>query len=517
MKCFLFLKWSPPRLKILTFFFLIFNFHVAALAQSSSQATLSEEETLDIPKARKFIYLTLGIDYDEKVSQMPEVISFRGDYQKVTAAVFSKGTQIIRFNPKSEGIATLLVVDKNKKKIAEYRIIVRKSKLDAVAREIQSLLGDVEGITVKILNNKVLVDGQVLLPADMSRVVNVVAQFGDQAATLVTMSPMALRKISDFIARDINNPEVEVRALNDKIILSGWVNSDDEKASAENIAKFYMPPMVADNGPSKDVIIRRRPANDGIVNLIKVKPAQPQPPPKMVQVVVHYVELAKDYSKSFRFQFMPDIADGSGITLQGGDSASGATTQFAATINSLIPKLNWLKSHGHARSLESGTILVKEGEKGTFDSHSKMPSTTVQGAGGQLATNGGENIGITTIVTPTLTGERSDSVDLDVNFTISAPNGTTSAGLIVATNVINSKLVVRSTQSAAIGGLISNNTVTGYNRLPQGVSQNPIISLYASKDFTRGQSQFVVFVTPIIRSSASVGAEKLKKKFRLRE
>ena len=501
---------------ILAYFLLALGASPTAMAQLS-HATPSEEEELNVPKARKFIYLTLGIEYDEKVLSLPEVITFHGDFKKVTSAVYSKSNQSIRFSPKGEGIATLEIMDKNGKKISEYRLIVRKSKLDAVAREIQSLLGDIEGITVKILNGKVIVDGQVLLASDLVRVVTVVDQFKDSsAASLVTMSPLALRKIADYIARDINNPEIEVRALNDKMILSGWANSDDEKVGAEKIASFYMPPVMADQPPADKLFSKK--TIPGIVNLIKVKPAQPQPPAKMVQVVVHYVELAKDYQKSFRFQFMPDVDDGSGITFQSGDAATGGGSQFTATIKSLFPKLNWLKSHGHARALASGTILVKEGEKGTFSSQSSSGAATkVSGPAGAQTPSSGPPIGISTSITPTLTGERSDSVDLDIHFQIGAPSGVSADGPTVSTNTIDSKLVVRSTQSAAIGGLITNTTFTGYNRLPAGVSNNPIISLYASKEFSRGQSQFVVFVTPIIRSSASVGAEKLKKKFRLRE
>jgi pilus assembly protein CpaC len=483
--------------------------------QPSSQN--SEEETLDVPRSRKFIYLTMGIDYDEKAPPMPSVITFKGDYKKISSVSYLKNTQTLHFVPKTEGIASLSIYNKSGKKIGEYRLIVRKSKLDAVAREIQSLLGDIEGVTVRILNNKVIVDGQVLLPADISRVVTVVGQFGDQAASIVTMSPMALRKISDFIARDINNPEIEVRALNDKIILSGWANSDDERSNAQLIAQFYMPPQVLDSKEAQDKIQRRRLANDGVVNLIKVK-QQPAPPPsKIVQVVLHYVELSKDYSKSFHFQFMPNIDDSSGIQFQSGDASNSATSQFSGTINSLFPKLNWLTSHGYARVLESGTVMVKEGEKAHFERTSKMPINNVVGTSGAIASGGGEQTGIVTDVKPTLTGERSDSVDLDLSFKIMSPAGTTTSGLIVATNQIISQLVVRSTQSAAVGGLIVNNSVTGYNKLPSGVPTNPIISLYTSKDFSRGQSQFVVFVTPIIRSSASVGAEKIKKKFRLRD
>jgi pilus assembly protein CpaC len=78
-------------------------------------------------------------------------------------------------------------------------------------------------------------------------------------------------------------------------------------------------------------------------------------------------------------------------------------------------------------------------------------------------------------------------------------------------------VVVRSGQSAAIGGLISSDTSTGYNKLPANASTNPLISLYSSKDFRRNQSQFVVFVTPVIKASASAGSENIKRKFRLRE
>lgn len=66
-----------------------------------------------------------------------------------------------------------------------------------------------------------------------------------------------------------------------------------------------------------------------------------------------------------------------------------------------------------------------------------------------------------------------------------------------------------------MGGLITNDSATNFNKLPANASANPLISLYASKDFRRNQSQFVVFVTPLIKSSASAGSDKIKRKFRL--
>ncbi|MEN0058714.1 MAG: pilus assembly protein, partial [Bdellovibrio sp.] len=119
-------------------------------------------------------------------------------------------------------------------------------------------------------------------------------------------------------------------------------------------------------------------------------------------------------------------------------------------------------------------------------------------------------------ITPVLIGEKSGSVNMEMAFEVSSLVGNTSTGApIVSKNQMTSTVTVRDRQSAAVGGLIKNSSSTGYNR-PSG-AKNPIISLYASKDFSKQQSQFVVFVTPIVKTSASSGAEQIKKKFRLRD
>src|SRR5690606_37660969 len=107
--------------------------------------------------------------------------------------------------------------------------------------------------------------------------------------------------------------------------------------------------------------------------------------------------------------------------------------------------------------------------------------------------------GIRTTITPTIQGPRSDSVGLNMNFAVRSLIGMTKAGPLTSAREIATQLVVRSGESAAVGGLISSDTATGYNKLPENASKNPLISLYASKDFRRNQSQFVVFVTPVIK------------------
>lgn len=503
--------------KNLMFFLLIFMLALAPLVSPLkvyAQDGLTEEEDSKPTRPRKFITLTLGIEYDEKLPPMPEFISFKGDFKKVASASYSKEINTLRFTPLKEGIATLTVHDKAGRIISEFRLDVKKSKLDAVVREMQSLLGDIEGIQIRVVNNRVIIDGQVLLPRDLNRIYSVVGQFKDQADSLVTLSPLAQKKIADFISRDINNPEIEVRAVNDKFVLQGWASSEDEKARAEIIAKTYVPDVHIEFAEAEGKIKRRRPANDGVINLLQVKPSAPAPPAKTVQLVMHYVELKKDYARGFNFQFTPAIEDGSSLSFQSGsDTPGGVTSTISGTISNLLPKLNWAKNHGHARVLESSSLIVQDGRKGTINAGSKIPikNTDANGTNTQLV-----DIGLFSTITPTIVSERSDSINLDINFEILALTGNTSQGPLISKNTINTALTVRSGQSAAIGGLIRSNASTVYND-PKNLPNNPILKLHASKDFQRNQSQFVVFITPIIKSSASAGSEKIKKKFRLRD
>lgn len=487
---------------------------IPAHGQALTPAEDEERAVASLPKSRRFLNLTVGIEFDERVAKLPEGVSFRGTFRNIAGANYSREQNLIRFTPTREGDGTLTIHDKNGKMIAEYLVKVRKSKLDSVASEMKELLGDIEGINIKIINNKVVIDGQILLPRDMNRIYNVVSQYGDQASSLVTLSPLAQKKIAEFIARDINNPEIEVRAVNDIFILQGVANSEDEKARAEIIAKTYIPSLILDRAEQDQVVRRRRPANDGVINLIGVKATAPAPPKKIIQLVVHYVELQKDYSRGFRFQFMPSLKEDSGIQFSTGDRGdSGVVTQITGTITNLLPKLNWAKQHGHARVLQSSTVMVEDGRKGVINSVQEVPFQTAGERG--IPVTSFKEVGMATSITPVILGERSDSISLEMDFELSALVGQTDAGPLMSKNKINTGLVVRNNQSAAVGGLVTNRSVTGFNKLPKGVDGNPILSLYASKDFTKGQSQFVVFVTPSIKSSASSGADKIKKKFRL--
>lgn len=459
-----------------------------------------------------FINLSVGSPHDEPVPDVPADISVDGTFRKFTKIEYNSEGKFLRFTPKAVGVGTVVITDSKGKVLYEYTVDVRKTDLEKVVREVKSLLNTIDGIAVRILNNKVVVDGQILLPSDMKRIHSVVKQYGGMATSLVTLSPAAQNKIAQFIEKKVNNPEVRVAAVNNKFILEGMVDSPEEKTRAEIIAKMYVPDVVIDEAVADKKVMERK--ADVVINMISVRPAPDQEPGKIVQMVVHFVELQKDYNKAFRFQWRPDIGDGSSVNFSsGGRSPGGVAATITGTISNLLPKLNWAKEHGFARVLQSTSIAVEDSKKGTLNSITRLPYQVVNGQG-QPSTNF-EETGLRVAITPRILGARSDSVKLEMSFAVKSLISYSAQGPLTSSRELETTIHVRSGQSAAVGGLITSDTGTNYNKLPPDSSRNPIISLYASKDFRNNQSQFVVFVTPIIKSSASSGSEEIKRKFRL--
>ena len=85
-------------------------------------------------------------------------------------------------------------------------------------------------------------------------------------------------------------------------------------------------------------------------------------------------------------------------------------------------------------------------------------------------------------------------------------------------NNISTEIVVKSKESAVVGGIVVDKTSTDYDKLPpdEVEGSSPLFNFIRSKNYTNSKTQFVVFVTPEIIESASTGADEIKRKFRRR-
>ena len=460
--------------------------------------------------------LYMGLQYDHQLSDdlKGKRLKFEGSYTRVTGLKYNSSSGVIRFTPRRIGIGALNIKDRSGRILKKLTIRVNKTDLQKDAMEIQSLLRSVDGIQVKILNNQVVIDGEILIPRDIDRIHEVVRAYGRRATSFVTLSLLAQAKMAKFMEKEINNPNVTVRATNMVFILEGFVNSPSEKNRAEEIAYLYLPSTLSDLAVAegKRIQPRKRP----ILNYIQVRKKQEDRRNKLIQLIVHYVELNKDFADSFRFQWTPTIEDGTHFSFQTGGTGLGSIGGIVAgTINNFLPKLNWAKSFGFARILHSANVITEERQPATITSSKTVPYQGSVGKDGEQGVSVA-NVGIQMSITPRIVGPRGDSVQLTgVSFSVNNLVGTTGTQPITTNRSLKTQIHVQSGLSAVLGGVISNKTFSDYNREPSQGTTSPLLSFLSSKKFHRSQSQFVVFVTPIIKTSAAAGVNRMKKKFKI--
>ncbi len=468
----------------------------------------------------EYIDLIQGVYLDKKFEDLPDKSVFKFEnkkFKKYVDLVYDNDRKVIRFKPKRKGSVTIRFVNKKDPDliIKQIKVTVQKSNLDKTAKEIKGLLGEIEGIEIKVLNNKVLVDGYILLAKDLNRIAMVLDSYGDpRVKSIVRLSPLTRKKIAERIEAEIDNPNIYVTVINDFFVLEGSESWKGEAARAEEIAQAHVSDILtkfavkSDRGGS--LIKQVRKAGSPIINNIMALRDPPPQAKKMVQVVVHYVELNKSYSKGFNFAWTPTLSsNGSKIDVNGGDlSSSNILSSLTATISNLLPRLNWARQHGHARVLDTMNVTTETGKKGTVTAQKTIVQQQATPQGGIQPFN--VTVKISTSVTPTLDPASRDSVKLELNIQI----GEITNSSETSSNSVNTTVTVRDKQSAAVGGLLRSSSGTEYNRVPAGEGDT-LFKMRSSKDLSRAHNQFVIFVTPILKSNASQGIERIKRKFRL--
>jgi pilus assembly protein CpaC len=442
--------------------------------------------------------------------------------QKVVRPVIIPEKQQMILKPLEKGTASVMIRDLKGDVRIIYRIDVTSFSLSKAAREIQEILQDVEGVVVKQIGEKIFLDGELVVPHDMGRIVAITKNYPD-VVNLTTFSTVAQKIISEKMEKDIKEQlgldEVRVRSINCRFFLEGVTDSAIEEARAVEIAKTYAPDLVVDV-TKKTKATKERRGKCGIVSFITQK-EQPAPPPKkMVKVVTQFVELSKDYFKFFGFKWAPGLAVTGSVNVGAGTTGglASAVNALTGTIDSLIPKLNKAKASGKARVLETAVGITEDNQDLLISKMTQVPYATTN-TDGQTTMNTAQ-YGLSAKIRPrTVGGEQAQAVQLQVQFSFSVPSGVGAGGVpVITTNDVQNSLTVRDGESAAIAGVIRSGSIWAYNKDPgrQTSSVNPIFTLLRSRQFNTDKSQFVIFVTPILVEDASKGTKNIKRKFRIR-
>ncbi|MBD64023.1 MAG: hypothetical protein CME62_02370 [Halobacteriovoraceae bacterium] len=487
----------------------------------------------DINVAEESMNLAIGIDeirkFDYKLDSRPPTI---GDDSKVFVSV-SRAKQQITFRGIRTGKTSVTVRDQNGDIRDRFLVNVTADGNSQTVKELRELIGDVEGIEINIRGGKVIVEGEIVVPADLAKINIVLSQYPDVLVLIEYSRQTQLiiaREMQDAIQKSAMK-DVTVRVVNGDYWLEGVVNSVDKQKLAQEIADAYkvdfLQSLASAQGGAR-VQARQR---GNILNFINVNQKKdPEPPAKLVKITTQFVELSKNYAKNFSFKWQPFLSTNASISF-GRDSDGGLTTEesnngtLAGTISGLFPKLNAAKSAGYARVIQSGMVVTNENRPVSIQ---KTTSQDFAVGSGENTVAKSASVTFTVNTTPEIGTEENVTLkNLSVDVTLpgqTAANGTPQN----TTNKIQTNITVKSKESAVIGGVIQSASLTAYDKDPNPTvaSNDPndpasatqtLFNLYRGKDYSTNKNQFVIFVTPEILESASKGTAEIRRKFRRRE
>lgn len=504
------MNWLKALKNILLFFCSFMLLASLSFAQESEGAGDKEKE----------IDVILGIDHIEKLNFNPSTNVQVGSEAIINYQIIP-ATRELTIKGIKPGQTSVIVRTTSGEIKARFLVRVTANALSKTVQELREYLGDVEGLDIGIKGENVYVGGYIVVPSDIGRVVTILnnEKYKD-VIRLVELSPHTQVIIAQKMQEEIQGAglkDVKVRVVNKLFWLEGTVEEEAFKTRAFNIAVAYLPDNISSLAQKEEAV--QTVQKEIIQNFISVnKKSKPAPIPKMVKITAQFVELSKDYNKVFGFKWNPLMAgDGGSIqigrTNSGGVSTSSGGSTLTATISNLFPKLSSAKAAGHARIIQSGVIITKNQVEGKLSKETQKPFAVGTGdfTKSETATSG-----FNMTVKPNILAE--EKIDMKLGISVSSSAGSPPETL---SNNISTEVVVKSKESAVIGGIVINKTTTDFDRdSPYGVDTyengTPLFSFLRSKSFNSQKSQFVIFITPELIESASVGTEDVKSKFRKR-
>jgi pilus assembly protein CpaC len=469
------------------------------------------------PKVKDF-KLTLAIG-EAKVIQVPYIVgrhdvTTTGPFEIKIESTFTDSEG----NPFSEisvqaikaGSSTLRLFDKKNFPRMVLNLSASQFNIAQIMSELKHLLAPVEGLQIKLIGEKIILDGEVLVPRDLERVEMVLKQY-PMVVNLTRLSPNTQNLYAARMEADIGKPEVKVRANQGKFIIEGVVDDGDEIEYLMKIVQTYIPPIFQTG--TSTVKEAKTPT---IVNLLGVRPPEPEPPEKIIKLVIHYVELDRAYIRAFNFNWSPLMTENSELKY---DFEEGFSGSISGTITNLFPKLGKAVKLNHARILRTATVLVKDKAKnpGSVSSQVKVPFVSGQTQSGDSVISFA-NVTNNTSVRANIVKEH-DQIHMSLNMAVSALVGEGSGGPQTVNNNVSTEVVLGESQSAAVAGLFSESLRRGFERSPDpGGEGTTLFRMGKTKNYSHNRNQFIVFITPEILSSPSEVIEAsndFKRKFRL--
>jgi pilus assembly protein CpaC len=487
---------------------------------------------------RKEIYF----DFDVSKTHVTDSSVFKLELQDKDPAKKIAKDRVVIYALK-EGKTDLWVYDDKNVLRTVYAVSTTQDNLKRIHGFLKEELGRVEGLKMYIREDKIVLDGEILIPEDMARIHQVITAYPDVFHIQYKMSPMLYKITAEKMEKEIGISTVQVKIINNKFVLEGEVKDNEtfnyvRMKAALLLPKYYYYPSIDVPAGSSGKPGSLQPGSVNIQQMPIIykflKVLEPvEAIPKVIKISMYFVEIVKGFEKDFNFTFAPGIdTSSSNLTLSASNQSTstedsdGNTTTTAeglgytltGTINNFIPKLKSILEHKRGRVIQSAAVSVENEQTATVKKETQYPYPVITNNTVSTETF---NVGLNIKVTPKILGDPSAAKDIALTTDVGvsqvtsiSDNGTP----VIAKNSVGTVVNIKSGETAAIGGVVQNISSKSYGDKPSGQedTNNVIINLSRSKAFQKNKTQFVIFITPEILESATKGSEKAKKQFRVK-
>jgi pilus assembly protein CpaC len=395
------------------------------------------------------------------------------------------GEREMLVNAKKPGVSNILVLGTSGEK-REYTVRVLSGATAESMAALKDMLAGYEGLRVRQLGTKVVVDGEVFSSENFDRVNKLLASM-PEVVNQVGLSPVMKRIVGEQISKEIDRPGVKVKAVKDSFMLDGLVVSPEESERAQKIASLY---------------------SANVVNALRVSNDAPQPytQPRMIEVTMNIMEVSKSALRDLGIHWNPVTSQAEATGTNTSDK--GWFSSLTGTISDLFPKMRRLQDDGKGRSLMNQSVITRQGGQAKFFAGTEIPISVAQSLGTMSVEY--KKVGMTLQVSPNI--DPAKNIDTSIQVESSAVTGTGSGGApIVSTNNLATALNVNSGASIALGGLIGQRELELISHSPpdNGLS---LLQLNARKEANTDTTEVIVFVTPRILDTPEQAGEEIAPK-----
>ena len=428
------------------------------------------------PWAQEGGNIALGVG-TQKVIPVPNISKIAvGDPQ--VADVKSIGSNQVLIVGSGEGKTTLLIWKTSGQRLS-YMVSVRKQDPNEVITEIKKLLGEIEGVQVRMVGDRIYLDGQAYTSQDAERIEQVVGLYPN-VKSFVKVAPNAKKLVAQNLTAAFQKAglkNVAANVVGSTIFLEGSVESQQDLQKAELITKAI---------------------GEKVENLLVVGIK------RMILSEVQFVEIRRQSTDRYGIRYPTDISGTAQATVNitkelfPGNFAEGALLGGATGRSQF--NVGFQMNDGYGRLLAQPKLVCASGEKAEFLAGGEVPIP--------LITNNQFTVefkpyGVILKLRPTAdrngniqTEIEAEVSEVDVSVAVAVGGGATVPGF--RSRKVKTNVTVRHGETIVLSGVFAHDEQKQISKLP-GLGHIPIIGeLFKNRAFDSSKRELVIFVTPRI-------------------